>query len=143
MNTKRRFKINKLIRDKIPTIFNAENVHLKCRIMDEAEYQQSLKDKLFEEAKEVLETDNIADLKEELADVLEVFQALMKAFGFSYEEIETLRAQKKALKGGFDARLHGVFADYPSDHPLLHLMVAKSEKNPEKYAELPVSMSEN
>jgi len=143
MNTKRRFKIDKLIRDKIPTIFEAENVDFKYRTMDEAEYQRSLKAKLFEEAQEVLETENITDLKEELADVLEVFQALIKAFGFSYEEIEILRAQKKEFKGGFDHRLHGICADYANDHPLLHFMLEKCEKNPEKYSELPFSISEN
>ena len=47
-----RFKINKLIRDKIPEIIASNSAKIVSRIMDKDEYLQKLNDKLIEEALE-------------------------------------------------------------------------------------------
>ena len=42
---------------------------------------------------------------EEIADLLEVIHAVVKARGSSLEEVETIRRDKAAKRGGFDKRL--------------------------------------
>ena len=42
---------------------------------------------------------------EELADLLEVMQAVVKACGWTLEELEQARAEKVAKRGGFDKKI--------------------------------------
>ena len=42
---------------------------------------------------------------EELADLLEVMQAVVKARGWTLEELEQLRADKAARRGGFEKKI--------------------------------------
>jgi predicted house-cleaning noncanonical NTP pyrophosphatase (MazG superfamily) len=96
--------MNKLIRDKIPQmVLDKERRTMPIRIADEAEYLTLLKQKLVEEANEVL-TASPASLLEELADVLEVFAALCKAHGMDDSVFEA-RKKKFDERGGFDSRI--------------------------------------
>jgi predicted house-cleaning noncanonical NTP pyrophosphatase (MazG superfamily) len=61
-------KYNKVVRDKIPEIIEADNCNLKTHIANEEEYWEKLKEKLNEEVQEFIKEDT----KEELADILEV-----------------------------------------------------------------------
>lgn len=136
MTLKRRFKLEKLIRDEMPQIFEQKEVYLNYRLLEDVEHQSCLKAKLLEETLEVIEAQDSNELKEELADLLEVFYALTQACGFSSEEIETLRARKKALKGGFEKGVYAIFSEYSIDHPFIGEMLEKCQKNPEKYVEI-------
>lgn len=72
----RRFKLDKLVRDKFPEILRANDVQLSYRILEPQEHQQRLKNKILEESKEVVDAGTKAELTEELADLLEVMEAL-------------------------------------------------------------------
>ena len=86
---------NKLVRDKIPEILDAKGISYEKRVASPKEYKEALIKKLTEEVGEFAEA---AD-PEELADVLEVIEALRKLPG--YEKIEELRLQKLNERGGF------------------------------------------
>ena len=88
---------NKLVRDKIPEIIEAEGKVCLTPILDEEEYILALETKLSEEVAEYQTDKNL----EEMADVLEVLQALCVARGYSLEELETMRAKKANERGGF------------------------------------------
>ena len=49
MYPKRRFKINKLIRDKAAQQLYTQKIMLNQRVMDHSEYVERLKDKILEE----------------------------------------------------------------------------------------------
>jgi len=87
----------KLVRDRIPELF-PDNAY---RVLDEAEYESALRDKLTEEAQEYL-TDRTP---EELADVLEVLHALATLHDLTPQELEELRSRKAAERGGFVERV--------------------------------------
>jgi hypothetical protein len=61
--------------------------------------------KLFEEALEVREAVELAQKKEELADLFEVFRAIAKAEGVSLEAIRKAADRKKRKSGGFEEGL--------------------------------------
>ncbi|MFA5936162.1 MAG: nucleoside triphosphate pyrophosphohydrolase [Patescibacteria group bacterium] len=92
---------SKLVRDKIPSIIRAEGREPVTHIADEAEYRQRLKEKLQEEVDEFLEAENV----EEMADVLEILDAVAEFKGFDREEIKKVRERKADERGIFKNRI--------------------------------------
>ncbi len=100
---------NKLVRDRIPEIILASGKTCSTEILSDERYLEMLDAKLDEELAEYHRDQNI----EELADLLEVLRAAALARGCSSEELERIRAEKAAKRGGFDKRilLKEVFGD--------------------------------
>ena len=96
---------NKLVRDKIPEIIETDGKACKTHILSNDEYIAALEVKLNEEVAEYQADKNL----EEMADVLEVLQAICIARGYSLEELEALRAKKADERGGFAAK---IFLEY-------------------------------
>ena len=92
---------NKLVRDKIPEIIEADGKTCKTRILSDDEYIAALEAKLNEEVAEYQIDKNL----EEMADVLEVLRAICVARGYSLEELEALRAKKADERGGFAEKI--------------------------------------
>ncbi len=132
MTEKVKFKIEKLIRDKLPEILAQEKgTNFLCRTLEMEDYIQSLKNKLLEETQEVLEAQNQDELKDELADVLEVMLALIKAAGFSLAEIEQTREERKEDRGAFEKRVYCEHIEISSDnHYRLDYYRARADKYP-------------
>jgi predicted house-cleaning noncanonical NTP pyrophosphatase (MazG superfamily) len=101
-----RFKVDKLIRDKLPAMMQAQGLSVFTRRLDDAEFVGRLKDKLVEEAVEARAAGARADLIDELADLREVVLALAEASEIAEHEIEARRLAKRAERGGFDDRVH-------------------------------------
>ena len=90
-------KYNKLVRDKIPEILDEKGISYEKRIAsNEKEYKVELIKKLHEEIKEFIETPS----PEELADILEVIEALKKLP--DYQNVEDVRIKKKEEKCAFE-----------------------------------------
>lgn len=94
---------NKLVRDKIPEIIEADggtpHVHV---LADDETYLQALVTKLTqEEISEFLASRS----PEELADMNEVLRALATAVGSSPEAVEAIRQKKFEERGGFEQRI--------------------------------------
>jgi predicted house-cleaning noncanonical NTP pyrophosphatase (MazG superfamily) len=95
---------NKLIRDKIPQVIKAAGQRCEVRVMEEAEFVKTLKEKLIEEAEELQAVEK-EDLVEEMADVLEILYSLAEHHNFDFKLIEEKRIEKKKARGGFTKRL--------------------------------------
>lgn len=92
---------HKLVRDRIPEIIEASGKTCACETLSEEGYLAALDAKLNEELAEYQESKS----PEELADLLEVMMAVAKARGCTWSEIETIRVEKAAKRGGFEKRL--------------------------------------
>lgn len=92
---------NKLVRDKIPQIIEADGKQCNIRILSDEEYIEMIDAKLDEELAEYHKDQNI----EELADLMEVVIAAAKARGYTIEELENVRIQKAVKRGGFDEKI--------------------------------------
>lgn len=112
---------NKLVRDKMVDIYkhDVENKisasGYSVRYMDKAETLDKLKDKLLEESQEVFDVYNKEDktqLKEELADVIEVIDAILFHNTISLEEVLAIRDAKKEKRGGFEKGVYLEHIDY-------------------------------
>ncbi len=90
---------NKLVRDKIPNILDEKGVSYKKRIASPEEYKVELIKKLTEETREFFDDPS----SEELADVIEVIEALKKLP--DYTDIEEVRKKKAEERGSFAGRI--------------------------------------
>jgi predicted house-cleaning noncanonical NTP pyrophosphatase (MazG superfamily) len=91
----------KLVRDGIPAIIRSSGEHPETHILNDSDYLLELDRKLQEEVTEYLEQNDLS----ELADVLEVIHAIVKARGSTYEEIESIRIKKQSERGGFEEKI--------------------------------------
>lgn len=99
-------KYNKLVRDKIPEICLKNNATPEVRIAkDDKEYRLYLQKKIREEAREVAKEKDIDKLKDEIADLVEVSNCLIKTLGISKKEVEKIRKEKNEKRGSFHKRL--------------------------------------
>ena len=89
--------MKKLVRDKIPQIIEKDGKTPIIHIASDSEYSKRLKDKLKEEVKEFLKEDN----EEELADILEVIEAIIANKRFSMNKLLLLKENKRNINGGF------------------------------------------
>ncbi len=89
--------MEKLIRDKIPEIIEADNRIAETYVADDDKYYEFLIEKLKEEHDEFLTNHDPA----ELIDILEVVYAIAETKGISKEEIERKRLEKAGTKGVF------------------------------------------
>ena len=92
---------NKLVRDRIPEIIKSSGKSYTTEILSNEEYLRMLDAKLDEELAEYHKDQNI----EELADLLEVIRAAVIARGYTIEDLERVRAEKAAKRGGFEKRI--------------------------------------
>lgn len=92
-------KYNKLVRDKIPEMLDSKGISYEKRIASDDEYKIELIKKLDEEVKEFLEE----NITEELADIIEVVEALKRLP--EYNDVEEVRIQKLKDRGGFDKKI--------------------------------------
>ena len=93
-----KYVYNKLVRDKIPENINKmKDRKANYKILNDDEYLQELDKKLFEEAHEFIEEHSV----EELADLMEVINAIIKLKNISLEDVEKARRIKNDKKGKF------------------------------------------
>ncbi|PED71312.1 phosphoribosyl-ATP pyrophosphohydrolase [Bacillus pseudomycoides] len=96
---------NKLVRDRIPEIIEHNGKTPITRILDEKEYIGEVGKKIGEELTEYLEAEKKEYKVEELADLLELINALAQHEGVTLEDVEKVRKQKAEKRGSFQKRI--------------------------------------
>jgi len=95
-------KYNKLVRDNIIQIIQSKGQTASFHIAGtDEEYWMKLKEKLLEEVNELLQDESMG----EVADVLEVLEAMCAYKGFSKLEVEEVKNKKLEERGGFEKRI--------------------------------------
>lgn len=89
---------NKLVRDLIPEIIEAEGHKTIVHKLTKAELEKRLIEKLLEEQTELDEDRNA----EEVADMLEILFSLAKVYGYDEIQILELMRKKRKARGGFE-----------------------------------------
>ncbi len=94
-------EFNKLVRDKIPQIIEAQGEEPVTRVLDGEEFHAALEQKLREETAEYLESKELG----ELADILEVVYALCEADGHTLGDLTDAYVKKHEARGGFQKKM--------------------------------------
>ena len=101
VNNLKNMEYNKLVRDNIPEIITKNNQKPSTHIASEEEFRQALKNKLYEEVNEFIETPNLG----EMADVLEVMYTICDFKEDDIKELEIFRQEKLKKNGSFSKRI--------------------------------------
>ena len=130
------FSFQKLVRNKIVQIQEAEGATPIYRVLENDDHRKELLRKLEEEVAEVREACNStqnaeAQILEEIADVQQVLDDLVHALGLTKEEIEKARQDKEAKSGGFDEGIYIETVEIPEDNKWVGYYRKNSERYPE------------
>ena len=123
----RRFRVEKLIRDRLPDMMRAQGLTVEDRCLDDAAFRAALLDKLVEEAAEARAATGPDALLEELADVAEVLRALLALSGRTFDELETVRLAKREARGGFEERVYNAAVSAPEGAPGLDYYIGRPD----------------
>lgn len=93
---------NKLVRDKIPEIIEAEGKTAKTKVLNNKDYVEELIKKLGEEYEEF----KIDRTVEELADIQEVLLAIAEALDIEPGDLASTMANKAVEHGAFKKRIY-------------------------------------
>jgi predicted house-cleaning noncanonical NTP pyrophosphatase (MazG superfamily) len=94
-------QFGKLVRDQIPIRIRKSGEHVYTIALTGDDLNKVLKAKVVEEALELQSATNVADIEEEVGDVLDVILSLAERMGFSIEEINKKIELKRKERGGF------------------------------------------
>jgi predicted house-cleaning noncanonical NTP pyrophosphatase (MazG superfamily) len=94
----------KLVRDRIPEIAAAKGQKIRVRRASPAEMPALLRAKLSEECREAMAA-KPDELLNELADLVEVAQALAQVHGHDAAALEAAQRIKRQHRGGFTQRI--------------------------------------
>lgn len=107
------FKYNKLVRDKIIQNIQRKGHNATYSILDKEQYLKELDKKLIEEVNEFIETHNeeenelgIEHSEEEMSDIMEVIETIIKQRGMSLERIQAIKEKKREKSGSFNDRIY-------------------------------------
>lgn len=113
--------INKLVRDNIPNIIRKDNKQCNISYLNNKEFEEALHLKLQEESKELIEAKDKDSIINEIADILEVLDAIEELHGIKYEELLARKVSKAKVNGRFN------------DHVLLKDIMEISDKGCVKF----------
>jgi predicted house-cleaning noncanonical NTP pyrophosphatase (MazG superfamily) len=125
-----RFRVEKLIRDKLPAIMRAQGLAVFDRRLDDDAFRVSLREKIVEEALEARAAGSRDELVGELADLTEVILALTAAEGLTSAEIEIRRLAKREERGGFDERVFNAAVEADDGSPAADYYLARPSQYP-------------
>ena len=105
--------LRKLVRNSSVANMEELGAFVEYHRLDDDAFRKELLLKLTEEVEEVQAAVNDAELTEELADVVEIIDALLNLKGLTWADLEALRAKKNAKRGNFSERLYVDYINCP------------------------------
>lgn len=96
-----KLEYNKLVRDNIPKLIEESGRKQTSRVLNVKEYEEALMDKIVEEIEEYRVSKN----EEEIADIYEVLDCLVKLKEYEPMHIDYLRLIKREARGSFHDRI--------------------------------------
>ena len=97
-------RYDKLVRDRVPQLIRKEGRKYGVSVLSEADYRTALRAKLVEEAQEAASCEP-QELSKELADLLQVIDAVRTAHGISKQQLAAVQKRRVSLRGAFTKRL--------------------------------------
>jgi predicted house-cleaning noncanonical NTP pyrophosphatase (MazG superfamily) len=133
----RKFKFEKLVRDKIAEniVKSGGKVHQKA--LSEKDFLKELKKKVIEEALELPKTQTKRETLSELADIQEVINTILKMLNVRRRDLRELQKIKSEKTGEFEKRVYIKNVEVPEDSK----WVKYYKENKDKYPEITPSLA--
>lgn len=127
----RKFKTEILVRNNRLRDMQEAGLTVNYKILNDEEYLIELKKKIIEESNEVSDAEDFGELKEELADVMEVIEHIMETQNISMSEINEIKAAKREKIGGFNEKIKTFYVEMEDDSEEVSYYLNKPHKYPE------------
>jgi predicted house-cleaning noncanonical NTP pyrophosphatase (MazG superfamily) len=98
-------RIGKIVRDLVPDKIREDGRIPVVHVLDSAHFGIQIRNKLVEEASELANADTHETIVAELADVVEVVEAIQSALGITPEQINLAKEEKAEQLGTFKKRI--------------------------------------
>lgn len=99
-----KLEFNKLVGDNVVADLIERGIAHEARTLNDDEFEQELIKKVLEEAGEMSKADDHEDLIKELADLIDVIDALRTLNDITDDEIAAALAFRRQKRGGFSKR---------------------------------------
>ncbi|MFD0772213.1 phosphoribosyl-ATP pyrophosphohydrolase [Bacillus sp. CGMCC 1.60114] len=93
---------NKVVRDRVPEMILMSGKTYTSKKLSKQEYIQELSKIGIEEMREFASIQDREHALDSLADALEVIKAMAQTEGVTLEDVERIRKEKEAERGGFE-----------------------------------------
>ena len=94
----------KLVRDKMPGIWNSAKKEFKIHTADDKEFDVALRAKIFQEAQEAVDAQTKDKAISEMATIIECVDEYLKLHKTTKEEFENKRKEKNEKMGSFSKK---------------------------------------
>jgi predicted house-cleaning noncanonical NTP pyrophosphatase (MazG superfamily) len=92
---------DKIVRDRIPEIIEKSGAKYDIEILTDEKALLYLEKKLQEELDEYYKNKNV----DELADIMEVIEAIAERKGYAFGRLLSLKEEKRKARGGFEKNI--------------------------------------
>jgi predicted house-cleaning noncanonical NTP pyrophosphatase (MazG superfamily) len=92
---------HKLVRDKVPEHIRSKGEQAVVRQLKDAEFRRALLKKMVEEALELAAASGRSAVLQELADVKDVYDAILREHKFTDGDVQFAQKRKERESGGF------------------------------------------
>ncbi len=93
---------NKLVRDRIPDIFEESGREVEYKFLSDSQVLLALQDKLLEKAQKFAEAPSEA----EVCEIFEVIDTIIDKFNYEQMYIDYLRMKNREVKGGYTKNVY-------------------------------------
>jgi predicted house-cleaning noncanonical NTP pyrophosphatase (MazG superfamily) len=97
--------MEKLVRDRDPDLMRAQGLDPHCRIAEDDEIRVLLHHALTRSASGVIRARGKQEVADALAELAEIVRATADLYGVKPGQLEQIRADKKAERGGYSGRI--------------------------------------
>lgn len=107
-----KLQFNKLVGDNVVPKLEARGLQFEARTIEgDEEFARELVNKIVEEAEEVRDSVDRAELVKELADIVDVIAALRELKGITDDELAAAIASRREKRGGFSKRQYVLWTE--------------------------------
>lgn len=103
---------NKLVRDRVPEIFENSGRKVEYKILSDAQVLLALQDKLLEKAQNFAKRPS----ETEISDIFELMDTIIEKFEYEQMHIDYLKLKNREAKGGYSKNVYLISVD---DEPSL------------------------
>ena len=125
----KKVSFNCLVRDKLPAFLESKECIVHKAVLSNEEFDRALREKLIEESTEVRLAFSKDELIEELADLQEVVEALLRFHSIDKNDVKEAQLKKRETKGGFEHRTFVSEINFEDQNPIAQYY----QRNPEKH----------
>lgn len=98
---------NKLVRDRIPEIFESSGRDVEYKILSDSQVLLALQEKLLEKAENFAKHPS----ESEVSDIFELMDAIIEKFEYEQLHIDYLKMKNREVKGGYTKNIYLISVD--------------------------------